>query len=80
MQLTHADLEQFQIFAAEQIDAGGLHSLPELAKSWILRREREREVAAIREAVNDMQAGDIGEPADAVMKDLRSDLGLASEG
>lgn len=55
-------------------------SLHELVDIWRMSNptadEHAANVAAVREALKDMEAGDSGEPADQVLRELREELGL----
>jgi hypothetical protein len=78
------ELTAFQAFLTERLQTSGPKPSPEEAvDEW---RELhpdpemdEEEVAAIQEAIDDMNAGDKGRPADEVMAELRSKLGMPSK-
>lgn len=75
------EAEAFQTFLAKEIANGGRHKSPEeLVQDW--RRERQEfdeTVAALREAIDDMNAGDHGRPLDEVMRDIRAKHGWSDE-
>jgi len=74
---TPTEAESFQTFLAKEIANGGRHKSPEeLVQDW--RRERQEfdeTVAALREAIDDMNAGDEGRPVAEVFDDLRREFG-----
>lgn len=58
MAVTKADLADFHRFAEEQLDNGGSElSLDELVSQWHAGREREEVSDAIRESLDDIEAG-----------------------
>ena len=75
------DAESFQVFLTKEIANGGRHKSPEeLVQDW--RRERQEfdeTVVALREAIDDMNAGDRGRPLADVMRDLRAEFGWSNE-
>ena len=82
MSVTREQLDSFHRFAARQLDNGGSElSLEQLLDLWRIENpapdERSESVAAIQQALNDMDAGDVGEPADAVIQEVRASLSAA---
>ncbi|HUG94102.1 MAG TPA: hypothetical protein VML55_24945 [Planctomycetaceae bacterium] len=82
MTVTREQLDNFHEFAARQLDNGGSElSLEQLLDLWRIENpapdERSENVAAIRQAVDDMDAGDVGEPADVVIQEVRESLNAA---
>ena len=78
------ELSAFQAFLTEKLKNGGPRPSPEEAvDEWRgLNPEPEvdpDEVAAIQEAIDDMNAGDHGRPADEVMAELRAKYGMPSK-
>jgi len=78
---TQQQLDSFHRFASEQIANGGADmSLSGLVAWWMLKnpspQEHAANVAAIREAVEAMHAGDRGRPADEVIKEVCAEVGL----
>jgi hypothetical protein len=75
------EAEAFQSFLIKEIANGGRHKSPEeLVQDW--RRERQEfdeTVAALREAIEDMNAGDRGRPLADVMRDIRAEFGWSNE-
>ena len=76
------DLLDFRRFIDEKLSNGGAHLSPEEAlDEW---REKhlgpdeidETEVAAIQEAIDDMERGDRGRDADEVIAEIRAELRL----
>jgi hypothetical protein len=82
MPVTKNDLVEFQRFAEAQVATGGVESLPELFDIWESEHPsaelHDQNVAAIRAAVHDMQAGDLGRPATEVLDELRREFALPS--
>lgn len=78
---TPTEAESFQSFLAKEIANGGRHKSPEeLVQDW--RRERQEfdeAVIAVREAIDDMNAGDRGRPLDEVMRDIRARHGWSDD-
>lgn len=75
------ELRSFHEFVAEKLSVGPSGLSPEEALDlWRTTNpdpdELQESVAAIREALNDIEAGDKGRPADEVVNDLRSRLQL----
>jgi hypothetical protein len=71
------EAESFHSFLAHQIANGGRHKSPEeLVQDWRKeRQEFDETVVALKEAIDDMNAGDRGRPVDEVFNDLRRELG-----
>jgi hypothetical protein len=79
MTVTREQLDSIHEFAARQLDNGGSElSLEQLLDLWRIEKpasdERTENVAAIRQALHDMDAGDVGEPPDAVICEMRASL------
>ena len=76
----HTEAESFQLYLAGQIANGGRHKSPEeLLEQW--RRdlnERQESVAAIREALDEMDRGVPGVPLDEAAQRIRQKHGRAS--
>lgn len=82
MPVTREQLDNFHQFAARQLDNGGSElSLEQLLDLWRAENptpdERSENVAAIQQALDDMDAGDVGEPADAVIQEVHASLSAA---
>ena len=78
---TRDDLEAFHAFVGEQIANGGTSLTPaEALNVWEILHpsdtERAATVEALKEALEDMRAGDIGIPAREFFANLRSKYGL----
>jgi hypothetical protein len=74
MTVTREELDRFHRFAAAQIEIGGAGlSFEQLFDLWRIENptaeERAENVAAIRQALDDMAAGDVGEPAADVLRE-----------
>lgn len=66
---TQTELQKFLDFAEKKAKNGQADLSPEQALAmW---QERRESVKAIQEALDDMEAGDTGEPADDVIAELR---------
>lgn len=78
MAVTKNDLQDFQRFADEKLSNGGAESLHELVTQWEAARQRAETNAAIREAIDQLNAG-LGEPLDVAMEDIRQRLDLPAE-
>ena len=77
------ELHEFHRFLSTKLSNGGADLSPEeVLDEW--RQDHpdpeidEDDVAAIQEAIDDMEAGDRGRPADEVIADLRKLLGMPS--
>ena len=69
---TLTELERFHRFVGEKLNNGGAGlSVERLLALW---RERQENVRAIQEALDDMEAGDTGRPLDEVMSEIRRDI------
>ena len=79
MTLTSQDLDSFHHFSREQLDSGeaGL-SLEKLASRWLAAEQRSDIVAALHEAIDQMNAG-LGESLDDAMDDIRQRLNVPAE-
>lgn len=81
---TTTEAEAFHEFLTAQLDNGGRKMSPEeLLLTWRAgnpsARELDASVAAVREAIADMEAGDTGRPAREVIRNLRDKYGLYHE-
>lgn len=79
--IAQEQLDSFHRFASEQIEEGPTPlSLEELVEQWHIDQRspgvHAADIAAIREALDDMNAGDTGEPAEEVVRALRKAIGL----
>lgn len=76
----HTEAESFQIYLAVQIANGGRHKSPEeLLDQWRRdRHERQESVAAIREALDELDRGVPGIPLDEAAQRIREKHGWAS--
>jgi hypothetical protein len=75
------DLRAFRHFIEAKLSAGGSNlTVDDVICLWDTETQRESErdanVKAIREALDDMHAGDTGIPADELMAPLRRKYGL----
>jgi hypothetical protein len=76
MTATKVSIDQFHKFAREKLDASDAEiSWDELLIAWQSACERDATNAAIREALDDVQAGRY-QPVDEAMRELRSDFGF----
>lgn len=78
---TQEHLDKFHHFASQQIaDGPSALSLEEMVEQWRIEQRtpevQAADVAAIREALDDMKAGDTGEPAEEASRQLRNEFGL----
>ncbi|MCE9552563.1 MAG: hypothetical protein K8T91_04185 [Planctomycetes bacterium] len=78
------DLQEFHSFLGETLASGRGDLSPEEAlDEWRILHpapaELAESVAAVRRALRDMQSGDRGRPADAVLSDIRQRLLRASQ-
>lgn len=82
MSTAHDQLDAFQQFAVQKVDAGEAQSLEELFDLWRLEHPTPEEQAeihdAIRQGLADIKAGRY-RPADAVMRELRDKYNLPRE-
>jgi hypothetical protein len=79
MPLTPADIADFSQFAREQIHNGGSQlSLSQLAQRWEAARERAAVVAAIREGLDDIEAGRTQDAFEA-LEELRKKHNIARD-
>jgi len=79
--VTYSELERFHAFVGEKLSNGGTDLTPEQALDlWRIENptsdEHAENVAAIREAITDMEAGDHGRPYKEVLDEIRGRLGL----
>lgn len=70
---TQTEAESFHYFLAKEIANGGRHKSPEdLLQDWRRVQQELRESAeSIREAIDDMHAGDRGQPVAEVFDEIR---------
>ncbi len=82
MSTAHDQLDAFQQFAVQKVDAGEAQSLEELFDLWRLEHPTPEEQAeihdAIRQGLADIKAGRY-RPAVAVMRELRDKYNLPRE-
>ncbi len=76
------ELQAFHRFLTDKLDQGGPRPSPEeVLDEWRdLNPDPEIdevEVAAMQEALTDMANGDLGQPADEVLKEIRAEFGLS---
>lgn len=78
MAVTKNDLDAFHQFAEAKLATDGAESLQELFDVWEAEHPapdtHARNVAAVRAAIQDMDAGDLGRPADRVLDEVRAEL------
>lgn len=78
MAVTETDLQAFHHFAQKKLNDEGADSLYELVDSWEVERtspEKHAEnVAAVQAAIQDMENGDTGRPAEEISNKLRAEL------
>jgi hypothetical protein len=78
MAITSDDLNAFHSFAVARLAIGGAESLHELVDVWEAEHPaielHAQNVAAIRAAIRDMEDGDVGRPADAILAEMRMEL------
>jgi hypothetical protein len=70
MNVTKDELESFGRFAAEEVDRGNVVSLEQLVTLWQSARQREGFNAAIRQGLDEADAG-LGRPLDEFMGEFR---------
>ena len=73
------DLSQFHQFLGEQIIGGTNKSLEDLVDDWRETHpvdDDEDLIADVQEALDDMEAGDKGTPAEEFLTELRERFGL----
>lgn len=83
MTVTREQLDSFHEFAAAQLANGGVElTFEQLLDMWRIQNPTAEQyaenVAAIEEAIRDMQAGERGEPVEDVLRKLRQELNLSS--
>ncbi|MBW3541912.1 MAG: hypothetical protein KY476_16710 [Planctomycetes bacterium] len=83
MAATREQLDSFHEFASAQLDHAGVElTLQQLLDLWRIqnptRSERAENVAAIREALDDMEAGDTGEDAANALEECRAGLSASA--
>lgn len=70
---TLSELKAFREFLDEQIERGRVQSSPEqVLELWRRQQDLHESVAAVREALAEMDAGDTGQPLDEFMKEFRA--------
>jgi len=78
MPVTKGDLDAFQRFAEARLATEGVESLPELFDIWESEHPspelHDQNAAAIRAAIRDMQAGDLGRSATDILNELRREF------
>lgn len=78
MAVTKNDLDAFHRFAEAKLASRCAESLHELVDIWEIESPTPQlhadNVAAVRAAVDDMQNGDTGRPAQQVVEELRTEL------
>lgn len=82
---TKDQIESFHQFASTQIDNGGASlTMDELYSLWRSKNPTKDElldsVAAVQAAIQDMEAGDSGEPAREALRETCASLGLVIDG
>lgn len=75
MSLTQRELDDFCEYAEAKIKAGSTASLSECVEAWQGQRQHAEDVAAIREAQNDIAAGRT-KPAAQLEVEIREEFGL----
>ena len=78
---TQEQIDSFYRFATEHLARGGSErSIDELYDEWryksLTPQELEENVAAVRAAIDDMNAGDTGRDAARIEQELRDELNL----
>ena len=67
------ELKAFRQFLDEQIERGGVHASPEqVVKLWRRQQELRDSTSAVREALSEMDAGDVGQPLDEFLDEFRT--------
>jgi hypothetical protein len=83
MAITNDDLNAFHDFALVALANRDVESLQELVDLWELEHPAPQlhaeNVAAVRAAIRDMESGDSGRPARAVIDELRAELSAGRE-
>lgn len=78
MAVTASEIAAFHDFALEQLRIESPNSLESLVDAWRILHpaplENAENIAAIRAALRDMEDGDIGRPANHVVRELRLEL------
>jgi len=78
MAITNDDLNSFHHFAQARLTSDGAESLHELVDLWEIScpasELHAQNVAAVRAAIRDMENGDRGRPAAAILKEMRAEL------
>lgn len=73
MTVTQADIQAFADYAAARVNNGGVESMSQLLRDWLAARERDEVNAAIREGLDDIDAGRT-RPAREFMAEVREKL------
>lgn len=84
MAVSREDLDRFYRFAQGKLESGSRQlSMTDLVDLWNFENpssdEHAENVAAIREALNDMRSGDRGRPAQEIIDALCAELNSADE-
>jgi hypothetical protein len=75
MSVSLEQLDSFHRFAQQKVQVGEVESIAELARQWEIEHEREEVNEAIREAIEDLNAGRY-RPAADVSRDMRRKYNL----
>jgi len=78
MAVTEEYLQAFHRFAQKKLNDEGADNLHELVDSWevgqVSPEEHAENVVAVQAAVEDMNNGDLGRPADELIQELRAEM------
>lgn len=78
MAITSADLQAFHCFAQAKLEIGEAETLQDLLNDWEVESrsptEQQEDLAAVKGALEDMNRGDTGRPAEAISDELRAEL------
>lgn len=73
-----AELKAFRQFLDEQIEQGGVHASPEeVVELWRRHQELRDSTSAARQALSEMDPGDVGQPLDDFLDEFRTRLMLS---
>ena len=68
-----AELKAFRQFLDEQIEHGGVHASPEqVVKLWRRQQQLRDSTSAVRQALSEMDSGDVGQPLDDFLDEFRT--------
>jgi putative addiction module component (TIGR02574 family) len=68
-----AELNAFRQFLDEQIEQGRVHSSPEqVVELWRRQQGLRESTMAVRQALSEMDAGDLGQPLDEFLDEFRT--------